>query len=55
METFLDIIQIVVPAALVFFTAYYLLKSFLRAEAERRKRTYKIGNQKISINLKIKM
>jgi site-specific recombinase XerC len=53
METFLDIIQIVVPAALVFFTAYYLLKSFLRAEAEKRKRTYKIGNQKIVTPLKL--
>lgn len=42
------------PAALVFFTAYYLLKSFLRAEADRRKRTYRIGNQKIVTPLKLR-
>jgi len=53
METLLDIIQIIVPAALVFFTAYFLLRNFLKAEEDKRKRAYRNGNQKIVTPLKL--
>ncbi len=49
----LEIIKTTVPALVVFFTAYYLLKTYLDKQYQLKQLEFKQGNQKTTIPLRL--
>jgi len=53
MSTFLEILKYVLPALIVFFTTYYVVRSFLRNEEQRRRQDRILNNQKLITPLRL--
>ena len=53
MDVIVEIIKIVLPAAIVFATSYYLVKSFLQSEVEKRGTEKSIANQSLLTPLRL--
>ncbi len=53
METVLRIIEITIPAVIVFLTAFYIIKSFFKREEKKQEANQKIENAKVSVPLRI--
>lgn len=53
LATILEIIKITIPALVVFFTVFYLMKHFLENQYQLRMLDYKQGQQKTTIPLRL--
>lgn len=47
MDTFLEIVKYTIPSLIVFITAYFIIRSFITNDREKRKHELYLGNQKI--------
>ena len=54
MELLLEIVKYTLPALIVFFTAYFLLKTLLDSDQQRRRHELNVSNQKITTPLRLK-
>ena len=54
MENLLEIAKITIPAAIVFVTAYFMIKTLISGEKERREHEIGATNQKITTPLRLK-
>lgn len=52
-QLFENIIQFIVPAAIVFFTAYFFIRKFFDAEERRRYYELKASNQKVALPIRL--
>ncbi|MDR2964076.1 MAG: hypothetical protein LBU90_10660 [Bacteroidales bacterium] len=53
MYTIIEILKLTIPGVIVFFTAFYLIKMFLKNESEKRKDDLRAQNQKITTPIKV--
>ena len=53
METFYDILKITIPALLVFFTAWLVLRNLIRNDQEKRRQEIVLQNSKIVTPIKL--
>lgn len=53
METFLDILKFTIPGVIVFLTAYYSIKLFMKNEQQKRDYDFKNQGQKITTPIKV--
>ncbi len=53
LEIILEIIKITVPALIVYFTAYNLLKTYLEKEQQRRSLKYQQANKQVTIPMRL--
>lgn len=53
MQTILEILKLTIPGLIVFFTAFYLIKMFMKNESEKRSDELRAHNQKITTPIKV--
>ena len=53
MEIFLDIIKIAVPALLVFFTAWFLLRNMIRDDQDKRRQELILQNSRTILPIRL--
>lgn len=53
MQTILEILKHTIPGVIVFFTAFYLIKMFMKNESDKRRDELRAYNQKITTPIKV--